>query len=74
MDRWLRSALDYIPEWLDYQVRLSKRPGCVIAIAHRGRIILERAFGHADLATTQLYTHVDREYLRTVHKSYHPRP
>jgi integrase/recombinase XerD len=34
---------------------------------------VQEMLGHADLATTQLYTHVDRDYLRSVHKSYHPR-
>jgi CubicO group peptidase (beta-lactamase class C family) len=49
MDRWLGAALDYIPSWLEFQMRQSEQPGCVIAIAQRGRIVLERAFGHADL-------------------------
>ena len=34
---------------------------------------VQEMLGHRDLATTQLYTHVDRDYLRSVHKSFHPR-
>src|ERR1700687_5884980 len=50
LDRWLGAALDYIPRWLEFQMRQSELPGCSIAIAHRGRILLEQAFGFADLA------------------------
>jgi integrase/recombinase XerD len=34
---------------------------------------VQEMLGHADLSTTQLYTKVDRDYLRTVHRSFHPR-
>lgn len=35
--------------------------------------IVQELLGHADVATTQIYTHVDDERLRAVHQKFHPR-
>ncbi|WP_374562542.1 serine hydrolase domain-containing protein [Ideonella sp.] len=50
MDRWLAAALDYLPTWIDHQMRLSEQPGCTLAVASKGKLVFEAAFGHADLA------------------------
>jgi CubicO group peptidase (beta-lactamase class C family) len=49
MGTWLEAALDYIPRWLDYQMRQTEQPGCAIAVAKSGRVVLDIALGHADL-------------------------
>lgn len=35
--------------------------------------IIQELLGHADISTTEIYTHVDQKRLKAVHKSFHPR-
>jgi integrase/recombinase XerD len=36
--------------------------------------VVQELLGHASVATTAIYTHLDRAYLREVHRTFHPRP
>jgi CubicO group peptidase (beta-lactamase class C family) len=56
MEPWLRPAIDYIGDFIEFQVVASQQPGCIIAISHRGEIVAEHAFGVADLASSERLT------------------
>src|ERR1700710_1833852 len=70
MDRWLGAALDYMPSWLDYQMQVAQLPGCLFAIVHRGKVVLERAFGHANLSTGEKLTPRHRFRIASHSKSF----
>jgi CubicO group peptidase (beta-lactamase class C family) len=70
MDGWLRSAVDYIGDWLEFQLTGAQQPGVIIAIAHRSEIVSERAFGLANLDTDEKLTTRHRFRIASHSKSF----
>src|SRR4051812_32472716 len=56
MEPWQQPALDYLRGWIAFQMRASQQPGCIVAIAYRGRIVTEYAFGQANLKSGEKLT------------------
>jgi CubicO group peptidase (beta-lactamase class C family) len=70
VEPWLQSALDYIHCWIEFQVRASQQPGCIVAVAHRGKVVAEYAFGHANLVTGEKLTPRHRFRIASHSKSF----
>ena len=70
MDAWLHYAAEYICDWLEFQLRASQQPGLIVAIAHRGEILIERAYGTADLDTNERLTPRHRFRIASHSKSF----
>ncbi|MDQ7972351.1 MAG: serine hydrolase domain-containing protein [Rhodocyclaceae bacterium] len=70
MDRWLQAALDYIPRWLEFQIRAIERPGAALAIDHGQRTVLDVAFGVADAQTKRRLTTRHRFRIASHSKSF----
>lgn len=47
--RALNHTVDYIKSWLEFRYEREEIPGFVVAIAHKGKILMNEAYGFADL-------------------------
>lgn len=56
MEEWVSPACDYIASWLEFQMRISRLPGCIAVVMHRDQIAFERAYGSADLTRGEALT------------------
>ncbi len=66
----MQPAIGYIRNWIEFQLRGSQQPGCIVAIAHRGKVVAEYAFGHANLATGERLTPRHRFRIASHSKSF----
>ncbi|SDR95253.1 serine hydrolase domain-containing protein [Bradyrhizobium canariense] len=70
MEPWLQFAAEYIASWIEFQLRASQQPGCIVAIAHRGKVVTEYALGYANLDSGEKLTPRHRFRIASHSKSF----
>ena len=70
MEPWVQAALGYFRNWIEFQMKTSQQPGCIVAVAHRGKVVAEYAFGQANLATGEALTPRHRFRIASHSKSF----
>src|SRR5882724_2347954 len=70
MEPWVRDAIGYLRSWIEFQMQSSQQPGCIVAIAHRGKVIAEFALGQANLRTGEKLTARHRFRIASHSKSF----
>jgi len=53
----LDHSVDYIKSWLQFRYGREEVPGFAVAIAHKGKILMNEAYGYADLEKKTKLTH-----------------
>lgn len=56
MEAWLEQGLAYAASWLAFQCDVTQQPGLSVAIAYEGELVLDQAFGTADLSSGDALT------------------
>jgi CubicO group peptidase (beta-lactamase class C family) len=70
VEPWMQPAIGYLRNWFEFQLRVTQRPGCIVAIAYRGKLVTEYACGHANLATGEKLTPRHRFRIASHSKSF----
>lgn len=70
MARWIPDAIGYFRSWIEFQMEASQQPGCIVAVAHRGKILTEFALGQANLKTGEKLTPRHRFRIASHSKSF----
>jgi CubicO group peptidase (beta-lactamase class C family) len=70
MEPWIKDAIGYLRSWIEFQMQSSQQPGCIVAVAHRGKVVAEFALGQANLKTGEKLTPRHRFRIASHSKSF----